>query len=338
MRYFLLILLIAGGYYGWDYYQTELVSRHQELKAMEQAPCPELDEAQARLEEAVKSNTQQVARLQEVIRKKEEFVCNYWEEQMKKAENTVSQSNKKPSIANKPHALNPEERIARLLAQYDHKAAEVEALKNKCDITKQQLRDAQNKIQEQIRQVETRLDINRIQREEASNTKSKEFKVSESRAKLLNLQAELPQELERITRKGEALLREQSAAYEKADKDLNRFRDKVDKQILRLRNYAESLSSENDDMEVLLADDPAFSAVIAPYDQAVDHEERLALQTEAELEKQLQNLHGIQRNRDGRIHETRHALESDEKIFFTLATVMGVFLLTLLLRSLPGKR
>ena len=35
MRYHLLILLLAGGYYGWDYYQTGLVPRHEAIKAME---------------------------------------------------------------------------------------------------------------------------------------------------------------------------------------------------------------------------------------------------------------------------------------------------------------
>ena len=43
MRYLLLILLLAGGYYGWDYYQNGLAPRHEALKAMEQEPCPELD-------------------------------------------------------------------------------------------------------------------------------------------------------------------------------------------------------------------------------------------------------------------------------------------------------
>ena len=41
MRYLLLILLLAGGYYGWDYYQNGLAPRHEALKAMEQEPCPE---------------------------------------------------------------------------------------------------------------------------------------------------------------------------------------------------------------------------------------------------------------------------------------------------------
>ena len=52
MRYLLLILLLAGGYYGWDYYQTGLVPRHEAIKAMEQEPYPELDAAQARFDEA----------------------------------------------------------------------------------------------------------------------------------------------------------------------------------------------------------------------------------------------------------------------------------------------
>lgn len=88
----------------------------------------------------------------------------------------------------------------------------MEELKGKRDTTRQQLDNARNRLQEQIRQVETRLDINRIQRAEASNTKSKDFKVTESRADLLKLQASLPQELDRITRKGEAMLSDQTAA------------------------------------------------------------------------------------------------------------------------------
>ena len=59
MRYLLLILLLAGGYYGWDYYQTGLVPRHEAIKAMEQEPYPELDAAQARFDEAAELHEQQ---------------------------------------------------------------------------------------------------------------------------------------------------------------------------------------------------------------------------------------------------------------------------------------
>ena len=64
MRYLLLILLLAGGYYGWNYYQNGLAPRHEALKAMEQEPCPELDAAQARFDEAAELHEQQAARLQ----------------------------------------------------------------------------------------------------------------------------------------------------------------------------------------------------------------------------------------------------------------------------------
>ena len=66
MRYLLLILLLAGGYYGWDYYQNGLAPRHEALKAMEQEPCPELDAAQARFDEAAELHEQQAVRLQQV--------------------------------------------------------------------------------------------------------------------------------------------------------------------------------------------------------------------------------------------------------------------------------
>lgn len=76
MRYLLLILLLAGGYYGWDYYQNGLAPRHEALKAMEQEPCPELDAAQARFDEAAELHEQQAARLQKAIQRKEEAVRN----------------------------------------------------------------------------------------------------------------------------------------------------------------------------------------------------------------------------------------------------------------------
>ena len=85
MRYLLLILLLAGGYYGWDYYQNGLVPRHEALKAMEQEPCPELDAAQARFDEAAELHEQQAARLQKAIQRKEEAVRKYWDARIKQA-------------------------------------------------------------------------------------------------------------------------------------------------------------------------------------------------------------------------------------------------------------
>ena len=85
MRYLLLILLLAGGYYGWDYYQNGLAPRHEALKAMEQEPCPELDAAQARFDEAAELHEQQAARLQKAIQRKEEAVRKYWDARIKQA-------------------------------------------------------------------------------------------------------------------------------------------------------------------------------------------------------------------------------------------------------------
>ena len=88
--------------------------------------------------------------------------------------------------------------------------------------------------------METRLDIDRIQRAEASNTKSREFKVTENREELLKLQASLPQELERITRKGETMIREKTEAWEKAKRELSLFQNKVDRQIASIRDTMNS--------------------------------------------------------------------------------------------------
>ena len=85
MRYLLLILLLAGGYYGWDYYQNGLAPRHEALKAMEQEPCPELDAAQARFDEAAELHEQQAARLQKAVQRKEEAVRKYWDSRIKQA-------------------------------------------------------------------------------------------------------------------------------------------------------------------------------------------------------------------------------------------------------------
>ena len=85
MRYLLLILLLAGGYYGWDYYQNGLAPRHEALKAMEQEPCPELDTAQARFDEAAELHEQQAARLQKAIQRKEEAGRKYWDARIKQA-------------------------------------------------------------------------------------------------------------------------------------------------------------------------------------------------------------------------------------------------------------
>ena len=123
--------------------------------------------------------------------------------------------------------------------------------------------------------METRLDINRIQRAEASNKKSGDFKVTENRADLLKLQASLPQELERITDQGEAALRDQTEAYEKAKRELDLFQNNVDRQIASLRDSMNSPLAEDYDETEILSEDPEFRTMIAPYDQAVSHEETI---------------------------------------------------------------
>ena len=165
MRYLLLILLLAGGYYGWDYYQNGLAPRHEALKAMEQEPCPELDAAQARFDEAAELHEQQAVRLQKAVQRKEEAVRKYWDARIKQA-GQEKDGKKTPSpVSGKPNARSAEARIAHLLEQYDRRVAEVEELKSRRDATRQQLDSARNRLQEQIRQVETRQDINRIQLE-----------------------------------------------------------------------------------------------------------------------------------------------------------------------------
>lgn len=338
MRYLLLILLLAGGYYGWDYYQTGLAPRHEAIKAMEQEPYPELDAARERFDEAAELHEQQAARLQAAIQRKEEAIRKYWDAQMERADQAAAEQKTLSPDKGKPNVRSVESRIARLLEQYDQRSADVEELKDKLDTTRQQLADARNRLQEQIRQVETRLDINRIQRAEASNTKSKEFKVTENRADLLKLQASLPQELDRVNRKGETLVREQTAAYEKAKRELTLFQNKVDRQIASLRDSMNSPLAEEYDETEILSEDPQFRTMIAPYDQAVSHEETLAMRTEAEVEEQAKVLHGLQRVRDGKIEGERSRLKQEEEIFFTAAAVIGVVLLISILLSFSKRR
>lgn len=338
MRYFFLLLLLAGSYYGWDYYQTSLAPRHEEIKAMELAPQPELDAARTRFDELEELHEQQAARLQDAIQRKEEAVRKYWHDQIEQAGHAAAVAKKPAPAAGKPRARSAETRINRLLEQYDQHSADVEALKSRLTLTRQQLASAQTRLQEQIRQVETRLDINRIQRAEASNTKSKGFKVSESRAELLKLQASLPQELERITRKGEAMIQEQTAAYEKAHRELLLFQNKVDRKIADLRDAADSPLSEDYADTDILADDPRFRTLMEPYEKAVTHEESLAAQTEANAEEQAKTLHALKRVRDGGIEEKRSQLEQEEQIFFTASTVVGVVLLIFTILSFSRRR
>ena len=338
MRYLLLILLLAGGYYGWDYYQNGLAPRHEALKAMEQEPCPELDTAQARFDEAAELHEQQAARLQKAIQRKEEAVRKYWDARIKQA-GQEKDGKKTPSpVSGKPNARSAEARIAHLLEQYDRRVAEVEELKSRRDATRQQLDSARNRLQEQIRQVETRLDINRIQLAEASNTKSRNFKVTENRTDLLKLQASLPQELERITDQGEAALRDQTEAYEKAKRELGLFQNNVDRQIASLRNTMNSPLAEDYDETEILSEDPEFRTMIAPYDQAVSHEETIVMRTEADVEEQSKALHGLQRVRDAKLEEERSRLRQEEEIFFTAAVVIGVILLISILLSFARRR
>lgn len=338
MRYFLLLLLLAGGYYSWDYYQTNLAPRHEEIKILELAPQPELEAAQMRFGELEELHEQQAGKLQDAIQRKTEAVRKYWNDQIEKNGQT-SPVKKTPSpSAGKPQARSAEIRINRLLEQYDQRSTDMDALKSRLTSTRQQLAAAQTRLQEQIRQVETRLDINRIQRAEASNMKSKDFKVTESRADLLKLQASLPQELDRINRKGEAMLRDQTAAYEKAKRELAVFQNKADRQIANLRDAMNSPLAEEDDEAEILSEDPRFRTMMEPYEKAVTHEESVALQTEANAEEQAKILHALKRIRDGKIEEERSRLRQQEEIFFTAAAVIGVVLLISILLSFTRRR
>lgn len=336
MRYFLLILLLAGGYYGWNYYQTDLVPRHEEIKVLESAPHPELDAARRRFDELAEAHERQAALLQAAIQNKEEAVRNFWNARMEKADREAKSATA-VAPARKPAVRSAESRVAQLLERYDRRSADVEALKSKLDSTRQQLASAQTRLQEQIRQVETRLDINRIQRAEAANTKSNDFKVTESRAQLLKLQASLPQQLERVTRQGESMIRQQTEAYEKANRELALFQRKVDRQIAGIRDAADSPLAEEYDEAALLADDPQFQAVIAPYDQAVSHEEALTMQTEENVEGQEKIVHSLQRLRDSSIEGPRSQLKQDEQLFYT-AAVVGLVLLVSTLLSFIKRR
>ena len=310
MRYLLLILLLAGGYYGWDYYQNGLAPRHEALKAMEQEPCPELDAAQARFDEAAELHEQQAARLQKAVQRKEEAVRKYWDSRIKQA-GQEKDGKKTPSpVSGRPNARSAEARIAYLLEQYDRRVAEVEKLKSRRNATRQQLDSARNRIQEQIRQVETRLDINRIQRAEASNKKSGDFKVTEN----------------------------QTEAYEKAKRELDLFQNNVDRQIASLRDSMNSPLAEDYDETEILSEDPEFRTMIAPYDQAVSHEETIVMRTEADVEEQAKALHRLQRVRDAKLEEERSRLRQEEEIFFTAATVIGVILLISILLSFARRR
>ena len=225
-----------------------------------------------------------------MYKRQEEAIRKYWDAQMEKIDQANAGKKSVPAVKGRPNARSAEARIANLLEQYDRRVADVEELKGKRDTTRQQLDNARNRLQEQIRQVETRLDINRIQRAEASNTKSKDFKVTESRADLLKLQASLPQELDRITRKGAAMLSDQTAAYEKAKRELALFQNKVDRQIASLRDSMNSPLAEEYDETEILSEDPEFRTMISPYDQAVSHEETLVMRTEADVEEQALSL------------------------------------------------
>ena len=205
----------------------------------------------------------------------------------------------------------------------------MEKLKSRRDATRQQLDSARNRLQEQIRQVETRQDINRIQLAEASNTKNRN---------LLKLQASLPQELERITDQGEAALRDQTEAYEKAKRELDLFQNNVDRQIASLRDTMNSPLAEDYDETEILSEDPEFRTMIAPYDQAVSHEETIVMRTEADVEEQAKALHRLQRVRDAKLEEERSRLRQEEEIFFTAAVVIGVILLISILLSFARRR
>ena len=169
-------------------------------------------------------------------------------------------------------------------------------------------------------------------------TKSRNFKVTENRTDLLKLQASLPQELERITDQGEAALRDQTEAYEKAKRELDLFQNNVDRQIASLRNTMNSPLAEDYDETEILSEDPEFRTMIAPYDQAVSHEETIVMRTEADVEEKAKALHGLQRVRDAKIEEERSRLRQEEEIFFTAATVIGVILLVSILLSFARRR
>lgn len=326
MRYFLLLLLLGGAYFGWNFYQTDIVPKHADLEALEQAPHPEIDEAQAELDEFAEHHDAQATRLQQVLQEKEEAIRKYWETQMGIA-NQPKPAPSKPAPSEKNQPAQADARIARLMEQYDIRAAKVEELKAKLTTTTQQLAKAQTRIEEQIRQVETRLDINRIQQAEASNTKGKGFKVTDSKAELLKQQEQLPKELAQINRKGEILIQQQTEAYDKAARALGVFQSKVDRQIANIRAAVSSPVEEDRADVEMLEGDPKFQAMIKPYDEAVSHEETLTAATEKEVTTRVKILHALQNARNGDIASMRTQLEEEEQWFFTAAALAGLVLL-----------
>ena len=133
-------------------------------------------------------------------------------------------------------------------------------------------------------------------------------------------------------------IRQQTEAWEKAKRELSLFQNKVDRQIASIRDTMNSPLAEEYDDTAILAEDPEFQAMIAPFDQAVSHEESLTMRTEANVEEQAKVVHSLQRIRDGSIEEYRSRLKQEEQIFFTAATVIGAVLLVSLLLSFTRRK
>ncbi|MDO4409818.1 MAG: hypothetical protein Q4C05_00875 [Akkermansia sp.] len=325
MKYVLLIILIVAGAFGWDYYQMELVPREAELAAMKEPA--ELVQGKRVYAELSAVQLAKVDVLQKEIERKEAFIREYWENRQGKAELEKWES----ATEGKSKVMSAETRKARLLAQYDKRALEVDKMRDDMLSAEQELGKKKFQIEEELRKVASRLDVNRIQEAEARNTKSSAYKVDEKRSDLLKLQASLTKKLEKVTQSGEAKVAALTKKWKAADYELKKLQITIDERITEIdesESYGEGdLLSD----AAMMVDSPEFLQKLKPYDKAIDEAEQATNDAETARNAQGRIVRDMQREYDAKLLSMKQELDDDMQKLKMYGGAGGVLLFIVIL-------
>ncbi len=298
MRYFLLLLSLAGAWYCWTSYEKQHGAEDAATPAAQAAQTVQPEEkiraAENKLAELNALCAQCEAALDEAITRRDDAIEQFISTQAAKEGKPAADEDLPPE----PDArLSRERRINLLLNRCEKKAALVDEQSRKLNTLKQNYRDAVYRYEEELRQLDTALDINRIQREERKNTNNDlNFRISEDRITLLKRQKTAQAKLNEVKKKGEKLLKEKELELKKAQDNLIKLREHVDNQVVALRAEQEAEPAENYGVTPPAAEsDEEFRKLIAPLDEALTQAHEQWNAAKKQRHAQMRELERIER-------------------------------------------
>ncbi len=270
MRYFLLLLSLAGAWYCWTSYE-KLHGSENAVPAQTLQPQDKLAAAENKLAELNALCAQHEAAFNEAVTRRDDAIEQFNRDRLAKEDNKEADEN----LTREPDArLSRERRINILLNRCEKKAALVAEKERNLHALKQKYSDAVYRYEEELRQLDTALDINRIQQEERKNTNDVNFRISENRNALLKRQKTAQTKLAELKKKGEKLLKDCADELKKAQTGLVNLREHIDRQVAALRAEQEAAPSESYGiLTPATENDEEFRKLITPLDEALTQAE-----------------------------------------------------------------